>query len=146
VTNEEHERYIEQLQTIHMFRDELELNDADYRDLLYRLTGSRSAKYLTPQGRDKVISFMAIHKELDEAVARAEEARDRLNASYYTAPAETSIEKELYLDGEPVNRSWLSLEDILVMMRGLHGESVRLTGASEERRVDGVLVKLEFSS
>lgn len=138
--------YVGQLQAIHRLRDELELDDEDYRDLLYRLTGSRSAKWMTAEQRAKVIAFMTLHQALDAAVAHAEEAREILNAAYAQTPTEHVWDKELYLDGRFVERVRTPLETAAGMMRNLHGNGVRLVGASEEREEGRTWLRLEFAT
>ena len=46
---------------------------------------------MTPEQREKVIAFMRIHRELGETVARAEQARARLNASFRALQAENAM-------------------------------------------------------
>lgn len=141
----DHDLYVGQLQAIHRLRDELELEDEDYRSLLYRLTGSRSAKWMTPAQRAKVIAFMTLHGALDAAVAHAEEARETLNTAYALTPAEEVWDKELYLDGRFVERVTASLETAVAMMRDRYGD-VRVVGALEERDEDRAWLRLEFAS
>ena len=142
----DYEHYVGQLQTIHKLRDELELAPNEYRGLLYRLTGARSAKFMTPAQRDKVISFMALHKDLDEAVAKAEAARARLNASFTGNDAEPPFQKDVFLDGRFQTRSAASIESLVGTMRAHHGDEVTLTGVREVRMGGATLLKLEFSS
>ena len=141
----DYETYVGQLQTIHKLRDELELTPDAYRDLLYRLTGSRSAKFMTPAQRDKVISFMALHKDLDETVAKAEAARAQLNSSF-TGDDEPPFQKDVFLDGQFQTRSAASLENLVTTMRAHHGDEVMLTGVREVRLGGATRLKLEFST
>lgn len=127
----ERDLYVGQLQAIHRLRDELELADNNYRDLLYRLTGARSAKWMTREQRDKVIAFMTLHQTLDAAVAHAEEARETLNAAYALTPSDEVWDKDVFLEGELVQQSRLSLEGLIRLMREHYGEAVRLVGARE---------------
>lgn len=135
VTVLDRDTYLEQLQTIHALRDKLGLSGDDYRDLLYRLTGSRSAKYMTPAQRARVITFMLVHKSLDEAIQSAEEARYTLNKSYGLSPGNT-MAKTVLLDGKREATMNASLEDVIETVRSLHGPDVRLSGVTE-RRVGG---------
>jgi hypothetical protein len=140
----DHEAYVEQLQAIHALKDELELDDDAYRDLLQRLTGSRSAKFMTAEQRERVISFMSIHKALDEAVAYAEAARERLNTAYAVVPPEALYPKEIYL-GEALQATLsASVEQIILMMREAHGPDIRLQHAEEEHREGQVVIRLNF--
>ncbi len=143
-TSPDYPYYVGQLQTIHALRDELELAPNQYQGLLEHLTGSRSAKFMTPEQREKVISFMRIHRELDETVSRAEQARAQLNASFRASQAENAMNKEVYINGEFLTRTATSLESIIQMMRGLYSEDARLICATEEREVDETSLKLEF--
>jgi len=143
-TSLEYPHYLGQLQAIHALRDELELTPQQYQRLLHRLTGSRSAKFMTPEQREKVISFMNLHRELDEVVAKAEAAREQLNASFGLIELETAMDKEVYLNGEFLTRTGASIESIMAMMRTRYGEDARLICASEEREVDETSLKLEF--
>ncbi|MDQ3459287.1 MAG: hypothetical protein M3498_08325 [Deinococcota bacterium] len=74
---------------------------------------------------------MTLHQALDAAVAHAEEARETLNAAYALTPAEELWEKDIYLDGELVERSRISLETAVKLMRGPRGAGVCLVGAAE---------------
>lgn len=78
--------YVEQLQAIHALRDRLELSQQEYRALLLRLTGTDSAKLMTPEQREAVIAFMRMHEALDQAVEYAEAARRILNESFRAPP------------------------------------------------------------
>lgn len=136
------DHYIEQLQTIHGLRDALGLELSDYRDLLYRLTGSNSAKYMTAEQRQRVITFMQVHRALDEAIEQAEVARDVLNQSY-ESNVNRSMEKVILLDGKPTASMHASIEEVIETMRRLHGE-VMLCGASERQVGDKTVLDLEF--
>ena len=143
-TSPDYPHYVGQLQTIHALRDALELGPQQYQGLLAHLTGSRSAKFMTPEQREKVISFMRIHQELDETVSRAEQARAQLNASFRASQAENAMDKEVYINGEFLTHTATSIESIIQMMRGLYGDDARLICATEEREVDETSLKLEF--
>lgn len=134
--------YIEQLQSIHALRDALGLELSDYRDLLYRLTGSNSAKYMTPEQRQRVITFMQVHRALDEAIEQAEVARDVLNQSY-ESNHNRSMEKVISLDGQRESSMHASIEEVIETMRTLHGD-VTLCGANERRVGDKTVLELEF--
>ncbi len=135
--------YLQQLQSIHGLRSELGLDDVGYRDLLHRLTGSRSVKFMTPAQRQRVITFMQVHRSLDEALVRLEEARDTLNESYAATP-HGLMPKMLVLDGEATAIMEASLEEAIATMRGVHGPDVRLVGASERRRGAETILELRF--
>ena len=135
--------YLEQLQSIHGLRDKLGLSDVAYRDLLFRLTGSRSAKYMTPAQRQRVVTFMRVHRALDEAIEQAEEARDTLNESYGNTPPDL-MEKVICLDGKREATMTASLEDVIETMRTLHGPEVRLVGVTERRLEDKTVLELAF--
>lgn len=141
----DHEAYVEQLQAIHALKDELELDDSAYRELLQRLTGSRSAKFMTAEQRERVISFMAIHKALDEAVSYTEAARERLNIAYAVVPPEPLYPKEIYIGGELQATMSVSVEKVILMMREAHGPTVRLEHAEEVHREGQVVLMLVFS-
>lgn len=143
VTILDRDTYLEQLQTIHALRDKLGLESDDYRELLYRLTGSRSAKYMTPAQRARVITFMLVHRALDEAIERAEEARYTLNKSYGVSPANV-MEKVISLDGKREATMNASLEDVIETMRTLHGPEVRLSGVTEHRSGGKTVLELAF--
>ena len=142
----ERTRYVEQLGAVHALRDELELSGEAYRDLLERLTGSRSAKSMTYEQRDRVIAFMTLYRELDAAVSHAEEARATLNASYSTTPSHLPMLKRLSLNGDPIGEVTMSLEDAILMMRERYDERVHLVGASEARYGSVTTLSLEFAS
>ena len=135
--------YISQLQTIHGLRDALGLEPADYRDLLYRITGSSSAKYMTPEQRQRVITFMQVHRALDEAIDQAEIARDTLNRSYESSSLHT-MEKLISLDGKREASMHASIEEVIETMRSVHGEGVKLAGACERRVGDKTVLELSF--
>ena len=135
--------YISQLQTIHAMRDVLGLELNDYRDLLYRLTGSSSAKYMTPEQRQRVITFMRVHRALDEAIEQAEVARDTLNHSYESNHLGT-MEKLISMDGKREASMHASIEDVIQTMRSVHGPDVKLAGASERRMGDKTVIELSF--
>ena len=143
VTVLDRDTYIEQLQTIHALRDKLGLSGDDYRELLHRLTGSRSAKYMTPAQRARVITFMLVHKSLDEAIQSAEEARYVLNKSYGVSPANV-MEKVIHLEGKREATMNASLEDVIETMRTLHGPDVRLSGVTERRSGGKTSLELTF--
>ncbi len=138
-----HDYYLEQLQTIHALRDTLELPINDYRQLLERLTGSTSARYMTSEQRDHVITFLKVHKALDEAIAYAEEARATLNESYTQNP-NSCMQKTIRLDGKFEASMHASIEDIIMTMRTIHGPDVKLTGIQETRRGNKTLLNLAF--
>ena len=143
VTVLDRETYLEQLQSIHGLKDKLGLSNEAYRSLLFRLTGSRSAKYMTPAQRQRVVTFMRVHKSLDDAIELAEEARDTLNGSYETTPSNL-MEKVISLDGKREASMTASLEEVIETMRTLHGTDVQLSGISE-RRVNGrTVLELAF--
>ena len=135
--------YLEQLQSIHALRDKMGLTREAYRDLLFRLTGSRSAKYMTPAQRARVVTFMRVHKALVEAIEQAEVARDTLNASYGRA-APDLMEKVICLDGKREATMTASLEDVIETMRTLHGADVRLVGVTESRVQGKTVLELSF--
>jgi hypothetical protein len=136
------DHYLDQLQTIHALRDALNLNPDEYRKLLTRLTGSSSARYMTPAQRDHVITFLKVHKALDDAIALAEDARMILNESYTQSP-NGHMPKTLLLDGQTEATMNASLEDVIATMRNLHGYEVKLTGIEEKRF--GTETRLELS-
>jgi len=135
--------YLEQLQAIHALRDKLGLSNTAYRDLLFRLTGSRSAKFMTPEQRQRVVTFMRVHQSLDEAIELAEEARDTLNESYSTTPGDL-MEKVVNIDGKREATMTASLEDVIGTMRTLHGADVRLVGVQERRIGEKTVLELSF--
>jgi hypothetical protein len=135
--------YLEQLQSIHALRDQLGLSDQAYRDLLYRLTGSPSAKYMTPEQRQRVITFMSVHKALDEAIERAEEARATLNESYELNPANI-MEKIISVDGKREASMHASIEEVIATMRNIHGPEVRLSAVNERRLGNKTVLELFF--
>ncbi|MCA9839218.1 MAG: hypothetical protein KC422_20065 [Trueperaceae bacterium] len=137
------DHYVDQLQTIHALRDALELSPQDYRQLLERLTGSSSARYMTPGQRDHVITFLKVHKALDDAIALAEEARSVLNESYIQS-SEGHMPKTILLDGKVEATMSASLEDVIATMRTLHGHEVKLTGIEEKRSGSGTRLELSF--
>jgi len=141
ILNRDH--YIDQLQNIHGLRDALDLEPKDYRQLLERLTGSNSARYMTPEQRDHVITFLKVHKALDEAIESAEEARDTLNKNYAQTP-NTTMQKTILLDGKFEASMHASIEDVISTMRNLHGKNVKLTGISETRMGDKTILELAF--
>ncbi len=134
--------YLEQLQNIHGLRDQLGLSDESYRELLYRLTGSRSAKYMTSAQRERVISFMRVHQALDEALVQLEGARDALNDT--KLPSAQLVAKLVNLDGQREATMTASVEDIIETMRQLHGPEVRLVGAQERRFGPRMVLELSF--
>ena len=136
------DHYIDQLQSIHGLRDALELNQNDYRTLLDRLTGSDSARYMTPEQREHVITYLKVHKALDEAIASAEEARAVLNKSYTQTPH--TMLKTILLDGKFEASMHASIEDVIATMRNLHGDSVKLTGIKETRMGNKTVLELAF--
>lgn len=135
--------YLQQLQSIHGLRSALELDDESYRQLLERLTGSRSAKFMTSEQRQRVITFMEVHRALDEALERLEEARDTLNDSFAASPR-SFMPKTVYLDGERVTSMASSVEEVIATMRSLHGPEVRLVGAGERRHNGRTVLELRF--
>jgi hypothetical protein len=139
--DEDRSGYIEQLQAIHLLRDELELDDEAYRELLSRLTGLRSAKAMTPEQRRQAIAFMRIYRALDEAVAKAEEARETFSAAYYVPPRQEAMTKAVYLDGKFLERSEEAVESLIHRLRQRFA-GVRLASAGEE---DGGL-RLDFAT
>jgi hypothetical protein len=141
---QDYPHYLSQLQAIHALRDELELSPQQYGRLLARLTGSRSAKYMTPEERERVIAFFSLHRDLSELVAKAQSALERLNRSFSLAGAELMMDKEIYLNGEFLTRTTAPIESVIGMMRSRYGEDARLVCASEEREVDETSLKLEF--
>lgn len=141
VLNRDH--YIDQLQHIHGLRDALQLEPNDYRHLLERLTGSNSARYMTPEQRDHVITFLKVHKALDDAIVSAEEARATLNESYTQTP-NTTMQKTILLDGKFEASMHASIEDVINTMRNLHGKDVKLIGIGETRREGKTILELAF--
>lgn len=137
------DHYLEQLQTIHALRDVLELSPEDYRNLLMRLTGSSSARYMTPAQRNHVITFLKVHKALDDAIAFAEDARSILNESY-SQSASGHMPKTILLDGQCEASMNASLEDVIATMRNLHGPEVKLTGVKEKRFAQETRLELHF--
>lgn len=135
--------YLQQLQSIHGLRSALELDDESYRRLLERLTGSRSAKFMSAAQRQRVITFMEVHRALDDALERLEEARDTLNDSFAATP-QGFMPKTIYLDGERVTSMASSVEEVIATMRNLHGPEVHLVGASEQRRSGHTALELHF--
>lgn len=135
--------YLQQLQSIHGLRAQLELSDEAYRALLYRLTGSRSAKYMTPEQRQRVITFMSVHQALDDAITRAEEARDLLNAGLDGSPS-GPMPKRISLDGRREATMEASIEEIIATMRGHYGDSVRLVGIEERRHGADTVLEVRF--
>ena len=135
--------YLQQLQAIHGYRNSLGLDPNAYRELLHRLTGSRSAKFMTPEQRQRVINFMRVHQALDEALLGLEEARDTLNQSY-AAPPRPTMAKAVYVDGKLETTADASIEEIIASVRGLHGPEVRLVAASERRDGRQTLLELRF--
>ena len=135
--------YLEQLQSIHALRDKLGLSADAYRNLLFRLTGSRSAKYMTPEQRQRVVTFMSVHKALDDAIELAEEARDTLNGRFETTSSNV-MEKVITLDGQREATMTASLEDVIETMRQLHGNGVRLVGVQERRSGGKTVLELAF--
>jgi hypothetical protein len=140
----DYSHYLGQLQAIHALRDELELSPAQYQKLLYKLTGSPSAKYMTEGERERVISFFALHRDLSELVAKAQGALEQLNGSFALANPELLMDKEVYLNGDFLTRTQAPIESIVMMMRTRYGSEARLICASEEREVDETSLKLEF--
>ncbi len=136
------DHYIDQLQSIHGLRDALDLNQNDYRNLLDRLTGSNSARYMTAEQRDHVITYLKVHKALDEAIASAEVARDVLNNSY--AQTSNTMLKTILLDGKFEASMHASIEDVIATMRNLHGDVVKLTGVKETRMGSKTVLELAF--
>lgn len=136
--------YIEQLQSIHGMRDQLGLSDAEYRDLLERLTGSRSARYMTTAQRERVIQVMRVHLSLDEALERLEQAQRALVDT--RPPSGGLLEKVITLDGRREATMRASVEEIIETMRQLHGPEVRLTGARERRLGNATVLELAFES
>ncbi len=136
------DHYIDQLQSIHGLRDALNLDQNDYRDLLDRLTGSNSARYMTPEQREHVITYLKVHKALDDAIASAEEARAVLNNSY--SQASHTMLKTILLDGKFEASMHASIEDVISTMRSLHGDSVKLTGIKETRMGTKTVLELAF--
>ncbi|CAA9579952.1 MAG: hypothetical protein AVDCRST_MAG86-2660 [uncultured Truepera sp.] len=141
---QDHSHYIGQLQAIHALRDELELTPVQYQKLLHKLTGSRSAKYMTEGERERVISFFALHRDLSEMVAKAQTALEQLNGSFGLAQPELLMDKEVYLNGDFLTRTQAPIESVVMMMRSRYGAEARLICASEEREVDETSLKLEF--
>ena len=141
---QEHSHYVGQLQAIHALRDELELSPVQYQKLLHKLTGSRSAKYMTEGDRERVISFFALHRDLSELVAKAQGALEQLNGSFSLAEPELMMDKEVYLNGDFLTRTQAPIESVVMMMRTRYGAEARLICASEEREVDETSLKLEF--
>lgn len=141
---QDYPHYLSQLGAIHALRDELELTPQQYRRLLQRLTGSRSAKYMTPEDRERVISFFVLHRDLSDLVARAQTTLEHLNGSFSLAGSELAMDKEVYLNGDFLTRTQAPLESVIGMMRTRYGDDARLVCASEEREVDETSLKLEF--
>ena len=140
----DYSHYLGQLQAIHALRDELELSPAQYQKLLHKLTGSPSAKYMTEDERERVISFFALHRDLSELVAKAQGALEQLNGSFALANPELLMDKEVYLNGDFLTRTQAPIESVVMMMRTRYGSEARLICASEEREVDETSLKLEF--
>jgi hypothetical protein len=135
--------YLQQLQTIHGLRGALDLDDESYRQLLDRLTGSRSAKFMTAEQRQRVITFMEVHRALDDALERLEEARDTLNTSFASAP-HGFMAKTVYLDGERLTTMASSVEEVIATVRSQHGSEIRLVGAEERRFGGQTVLELKF--
>lgn len=134
--------YLEQLQSIHGLRDQLGLSDAEYRDLLERLTGSRSARYMTSAQRERVIQVMRVHQALDEALEQLEQAQSALVDA--RPPSGGLLEKVITLDGRREATMRASVEEIIETMRQLHGPEVRLMGARERRLGSATVLELAF--
>ncbi|ADI15621.1 hypothetical protein [Truepera radiovictrix] len=141
---QDYPHYLSQLGAIHALRDELELTPQQYRRLLQRLTGSTSAKYMTPEERERLIAFLVLHRDLSDLAARTQAALEHLNASFGLVGGEVAMAKEVYLNGDFLTRTQASLESIIAMMRTRYGDDARLVCASEEREVDETSLKLEF--
>jgi hypothetical protein len=141
---QDYSHYLGQLQAIHALRDELELTPAQYQKLLHQLTGSYSAKYMTEGERERVISFFALHRDLSEMAAKAQNALEQLNGSFALAEPELLMDKEVYLNGDFLTRTQAPIESVIMMMRTRYGADARLICASEEREVDETSLKLEF--
>lgn len=141
---QDYPHYLSQLGAIHALRDELELTPQQYGRLLQRLTGSKSAKYMTPEDRERVISFFVLHRDLSDLVARAQSTLEHLGGSFSLAQGELMMDKEVYLNGEFLTRTGAPIESIIGMMRSRYGEDARLVCATEEREVDETSLKLEF--
>lgn len=132
--------YLEQLRAIHGLRDELGLEPAAYRELLERLTGSRSAKWMTPAQRSGVVAFLRAAAALDRAQVALEEARDALHGGT-PRREDGTLPKLLVVDGEAVGRMTASLEEALAAVRAAHGPGARLAGVRE--RPDGIELRFE---
>lgn len=141
---QDYPHYLSQLGAIHALRDELELSPSQYQQLLARLTGSSSAKFMTPDERERVISFFALHRDLSDLVAKAQSTLEQLNGSFKLMQPELVMDKEVYLNGAFLTRTGASIESVVTLMRSRYGDDARLVGASEEREVDEVSLKLEF--
>lgn len=63
----EQNRYIDQLQKIHALRDEIGLDSQHYRNILHSLTGSYTARYMTPEQREACIVFLDAMKAIQQA-------------------------------------------------------------------------------
>lgn len=135
--------YLEQLKSIHGLRDQLGLSSEGYRELLHRLTGLRSAKVMTPEQRQQVITFMRVHKALDDALEQLEAARDALNESYPRRVAPL-LEKLITVDGRREASMTASVEEIIEVMRQEHGAELRLVGARERRLGHKTVLELAF--
>lgn len=134
--------YLDQLKRIHGLRDALGLADSEYRALLERLTGSRSARYLSTHQREWVIQVMRVYLALDEALEHLVQAQHALAE---TRPQHAGLlAKIVTLDGRREATMRASVEEIIETMRQLHGPEVRLVGARERRLGGDTVLELAF--
>lgn len=136
------ERYLRQLQALHGLRDELGLAEGDFRDLLERISGSRSARWLTPSQRERAVALLRLHREFDALAERVEAARDALAEGLATAAAEV-LPKRIRLDGRELARLRASVEEVLALVR-FHHPGATLVGAREAARGGVAELVLEF--
>lgn len=135
--------YLQQLQAIHGLKAELCLDDADYRALLERVAGSRSAKYMTPEQRERVIALLRLHLDLDAAIAQLEAARAAL-AEAPAFQAEAALPKVVVVGGVRRARMRATVEQVMAVVRQHHGPDVRLTGAGEVVERGAPALELRF--
>lgn len=137
-TVSDRDTYIDQLKTLHALRDDLELSSKGYQDILQRITGSVSARYMTEHQRDQCITYFQVYKSLNLAIERAMEARESLLPLHHDSEVMT---KEIYLDGKFEAKMKSSIEEVIKTMRCLHGDC-KLVGMSEIN----ANLRLEFST
>ena len=101
---------------------------------------------MTDSDRERVVSFMAVHRDLSEVTSKAQQALERLNSSFNLTAPDPLMDKEVYMNGDFLTRTQATLESIVMMMRGRYGSDVRLISASEERDIDETSIKIEFAA